>query len=70
MCWSNTLHIPTFESHNFGPWALDGYAGSTVVPYDLQITAWPGTAIRHTGSDATPCRQESICKERDHAGDL
>ncbi len=35
----------------YGPWAWGGYAGSMAVPYDLQINALSGTAIRYTGSE-------------------
>lgn len=35
----------------YGPWAWGGYAGTMAVPYDLQIKALSGTAIRYTDSD-------------------
>jgi hypothetical protein len=35
---------------SYGPWAWGGYGGSMALPYDLEVEALSGTAIRYTGS--------------------
>ena len=36
----------------YGPWAWEGYGGTMAVPYDFQVKAMSGTAIRYTDTDS------------------